>query len=98
MLNISFQACTKVELWDLTVCNAVNGEKFQSPAVTLTLTFDNAQYRTSELFSYITMYLNFMFPNQFLLSYHAKTHTQKHTHTRIYTHTDAHIDSLWSTL
>ena len=31
MLNISFLACTKVELWDsLIVCFAVNGEKFQS--------------------------------------------------------------------
>ena len=30
MLNISFLACTKVELWDLIVCIAVNGEKFQS--------------------------------------------------------------------
>ena len=36
MLNISFLACTKVELWDLTVCIAVNGEKFQSQTVTLT--------------------------------------------------------------
>ena len=37
MLNISFIACTKVELWDLKVCIAVNGEKFQSRAMTLTL-------------------------------------------------------------
>ena len=37
MLNISFLACTKVELWDLKVCIAVNGEKFQSRAMTLTL-------------------------------------------------------------
>ena len=37
MLNISFLACTKVELWDLIVCIVVNGEKFQSRAVTLTL-------------------------------------------------------------
>ena len=27
MLNISFLACTSVELWDLSVCFAVNGEK-----------------------------------------------------------------------
>ena len=27
MLNISFLACTKVELWDLIVCIAVNGDK-----------------------------------------------------------------------
>ena len=30
MLNINLPACTKVELWDLTVCIAVNGEKFRS--------------------------------------------------------------------
>ena len=30
MLNISFLASTKVELWYLTVCIAVNEEKFQS--------------------------------------------------------------------
>ena len=28
MLYISFLACTNVELWDLIVCIAVNGEKF----------------------------------------------------------------------
>ena len=27
MLNISFLACTKVKLWELKVCIAVNGEK-----------------------------------------------------------------------
>ena len=37
MLNINFLACTKVELWYLIVCIAVNGEKYQSCAVTLTL-------------------------------------------------------------
>ena len=30
MLNISFLACAKVELWVLTVCIAVNGKKFHS--------------------------------------------------------------------
>ena len=28
MLNITFLDCTKVKLWDLTVCIVVNGEKF----------------------------------------------------------------------
>ena len=28
MLNITFLACTKVELWDLKLCIAVNGEKY----------------------------------------------------------------------
>ena len=35
MLNISLLACTKVELWDLIVCIAINGEKFQSCTLTL---------------------------------------------------------------
>ena len=30
MPNIGFLACTKVELWDLIVCIAVNGEKIPS--------------------------------------------------------------------
>ena len=30
MLNISFLACTKVELWDLIVCIAVNGKNSKS--------------------------------------------------------------------
>ena len=33
----SFLAYTKVELWDLTVCIAVNGKKFRSHTVSLTL-------------------------------------------------------------
>ena len=45
MFNISFLAFTKVELWNLIVCIAVNGEKFQSRAMTLPFS-DDAQYRT----------------------------------------------------
>ena len=37
MLNISSLACTKVELWALKFCIAVNPEKFQNSAVTLKL-------------------------------------------------------------
>ena len=37
MPNINFLAWTKVELWDLTVCIVVNGEKFESRNVNLTL-------------------------------------------------------------
>ena len=37
MLNISSLACAKFELWDLTVCIVVNGEKVQCLAVTLTM-------------------------------------------------------------
>ena len=37
MLNISFLLYIKTELWDLTVCTVVNGEKFQRRTMTLTL-------------------------------------------------------------
>ena len=37
MLNHNFLTCEKAEILDLTVCIVVNGEKFQSHAVTLTL-------------------------------------------------------------
>ena len=67
MLNISFLACTKVELRDLKVCIAVKGEKFHSRAVTLTLVRQCPISNLSELFSHTTMYLNFRFPDLFLL-------------------------------
>ena len=72
MLNISFLACTKVELWDLIVCIAVNG-----PISNL-----------SELFSYTTAYLNFMFLDLFLFAVSRKnTDTQKHGKMETHTHT-----------
>ena len=37
LLNHNFQTCAKAEIKDSTVCIAVNGEKFQSHDVTLTL-------------------------------------------------------------
>ena len=52
MPNISFRTCTKVELWDLTVCIAVNGEKIQSHALTLVRKCPISNL--SELFSYTT--------------------------------------------
>ena len=58
MLNISFLDCTKVELWDLKVCIAVNGEKFQSRAVNLTLVRQWPILNSSKLFSFTTMYFN----------------------------------------
>ena len=58
MLNISFLDCTKVELWDLKVCIAVNGEKFQSRAVNLTLVRQWPILNSSKLFSFATMYFN----------------------------------------
>ena len=80
MLNISFLDCTKVELWDLTVCFVINGEKFQIPAVTCTLDTQCSISNLSDIFLYTTMYLNFMFLDHLFLSYRAKTHTQKYTH------------------
>ena len=81
MLNISFLACTKVELWDLTVCIAVNGENFHSRTMTLTLV-RRCPISMSELFSYTIMYLNFIFLHQFLFQLSCKnTHTKTHTQT-----------------
>ena len=82
MLNISFLACTKVELWDLKVCIAVNGENFQSRAVILTLVRPCPISNLSESFSFTTMYLNFMFADQFLFELSCKNpHGNTHTHT-----------------
>ena len=77
MLNISFLASKNIALWDLKVCIALNGEKLQSPAMTLTLVRQSPILNLFELFSYTTMYLNFMFLDQYLLSYRAKTHTHR---------------------
>ena len=78
MLNISFLACTKVELWDLIVCIAVNGEKFQSRAMTLTLVWQCLISNLSEIFAYTMMYSNFMFIDRLLFELSCKnpeTHT-----------------------
>ena len=88
MLNISFLACTKVVLWDLTVCIVVNGEKLQSHAVTLILFRQCPISNLSELFSYTATYLNFMFLDRFLFELSCKnTETRKHGKTE--THTDS---------
>ena len=89
MLNISFLTCTKVALLDLIVCIVVNGEKFQSPTMTLTLIRQCPLSNLYEIFSYTTMCFSFMFLHQLLLSYRAKTHTHKHTHTQTL------ISTLW---
>ena len=78
MLNISFLACTKVELWDLIVCIVVNGETFQSRAMTLTLIQQCPISNLSEIFSYTTMYSNFMFIDRLLFELSCKNkETQK---------------------
>ena len=52
ILNHNFLTCAKAEIWALTVCIVVNGEKFQSHAVTLTLIGQCPMSNSSELFSY----------------------------------------------
>ena len=44
--------------------------------------------RVSELFSYVTMYSNFMFLDQLLCKYRANTHTNTHTHIQTHIKTD----------
>ena len=55
----------KVELWGLTFCIAVNGEKLQCHAVILTLVRQCPISKLSESYFH-TMYLNFMLLDQFL--------------------------------
>ena len=82
MLNISFLACTQVELWDLIVCIAVNGEKFQSRVMTLTLVRQCPILNLSEIFSYTTIYSNVRFIDQLLFELSCKNkETQKHVNT-----------------
>ena len=63
------------------ICIAVNGEKFQNCAVTLTWFRQCSILNLSELFSYTTMYLNFIFLDQFLFELSCKnTYGNTHTH------------------
>ena len=74
----------KVELWDLTVCIAVNREIIQSRAVTLALVQQCPISNLSKIFSYTTMCSNFMFLDRLLFELSCKithTHTQMHTYT-----------------
>ena len=82
MLNISFLACTKVELRDLTVCIAVNGEKFRSHAVTLTSTMLPNIELVRDIF------INNVFQYHVLRSITFLVILQKHTHK------DAHTQRL----
>ena len=82
MLNISFLACTSVELWDLTVCIAVNGEKFQSRNMTLTLVPQrpiSVELVRDIFINYNVFQFHVNCQINYFLSYRAKT--RKHTHT-----------------
>ena len=72
------------------ICIVVNGEKFQSHAVTLTLIGQCPMSKSSKLFSYTTICSSFKSIEPLFFSYrvHRHTHTQTHTHT----HRDRHID------
>ena len=79
MLNYNFLTCAKAEIKDLTVCIVVNGEKFKSHAVTLTLTGQYPMSNSSKLFSYTTICSSFQWiePLFFELSC---TQSDTHTH------------------
>ena len=82
MFNISFLTCTEVELWDLTVCNAVNEEIFQSRSeLDLGRTIPNIELVRD----------TFIYNNMFKFYVHRSitfgVTIQKHTHKRTRMHT-----------
>ena len=86
MFNISFLACTKVPICDLTVCIAVNGEKFR--AMTLTLVGQYPISNLSKIFLYTTMYSNFIFVDRLLFELSCKnTETREHRNIETRKHT-----------
>ena len=91
MLNHNFLTCAKAEIWAFTVCIVVNGEKFQSHAVTLTLIGQCPMSNSSELFSYTTVCSSFtsIEPLFFELSC-TQTDRQTHRHQDRQTDTQTH--------
>ena len=79
ILNHNFLTCDKAEIY-LAVCIEVNGEKFPSHAVTLTLIGQCQMSNSSELFPYTTVCSSFkrIEPLFFELSC---TQADRHTHT-----------------
>ena len=53
LVNLSFPSCVKDEIWDLTVCIVVDGEKFKYHY--LDLDWKMPKVDSSELFPYRTM-------------------------------------------
>ena len=86
MLNISFLASTKVELQEMIVCIVVNGEKIQSPTMTLTLIRQCPSSNLSEIFSCTIMSSNFMFLDRVLFELSCTNVLNKFQHT--HTHRD----------
>ena len=96
MLNHNFLTCAKAEIWALTVCILVNGEKFQSHAVILTLIGQCPMSNSSELFSYTTICssVKSIEPLFFELSCtQTHTHTDRQTDGRTDRQTDRHTDT-----
>ena len=92
LINLVLLSCAKAEIKDLTVCILVNGEKFQSHAVTLTLIGQCPMSNSSKLLSYATICSSFKFSsglNHYFSSYrvHRQTNRQTDTHTHTQTHT-----------
>ena len=80
MLNQNFLTCAKAEIQDLTVCIVVNGEKFQSHAVTLP---DNAQCQTHPSYFHILQYVQVSSGfNHYFLSYRVHRQTDRQTDTQ----------------
>ena len=72
----------------MTVCNVVNGKKFQSHAVTLTLIRQCPMSNSSEDFSYPTIYSNFKILGHLFFELSC-LHTDRQTHR----HTDRHTET-----
>ena len=62
------------------ICIVVNGEKFQSHALTSTLIAQCPMSNSSELFSYTTIILRLIDLLFFSFLVHTHTHTHTHTH------------------
>ena len=75
---------------DLTICIVVNGEQFQSRAMTLTLIEQYPMSNSSELFSYTTICSNFKLTDPLLLRYHV----QRQRNTCTSRHIDGHEYSI----
>ena len=74
ILNYNFQSSAKAEIWDLTVCIAVNGEKILSHAVTLMGQCPMSD--SSEIFSHSTISSIFKLFEP-CLSYYVHTQTDR---------------------
>ena len=67
----------QTEIWALTVCIVINGEKFRSHAVTLTL-IGQCPMSNSELFSYTTICSSFKSTEPLFIELSC-TQTDRHT-------------------